>query len=1611
MRIRLLVHHLLSLLVSVSLLLTPAAPTAQAAPVPQAVSLRPEQIDTLQADTAQANSLRTNSGLFRTHIVIDSPARRARLDELGIVVLEETADRGEQTANGSDAVGGLWSAVVLADDEQLETLARLRYQPQASDEFVSLVESNTAENSWLAVGVAPLLAQSAALSAITPLPSAGEGPGVRAADARKVLRATARALTPEERTALADLTSLDDDADGLTNAQEAWWCTDPLNADSDGDGTSDGAEVQAAKDWLANRRAGPPSTGRPFAGWPPATFDPTHPPTCRDGDGDGVPDMAERWDLGLNMNAESTDRDKFDDGQELFGSTEWGRGALPRITDDAGYIFSEMPTWVKAPGNHPFVAAFPVASSLKVETVTTVTTDHVISSGTEKSYSTAKTEGTSTSVADTVTWNEWQEVSRTNENTRDSLGRTTRKAELVAEPITLGSIGATVATFVGAKCLVDGATEILTGDTRTTCERIYDNRNEIKESLIAGGKEAVYSFGYDPDADLLQNAWQLRKCALDVQLAPLHLSCLNKGIAKGAIEFYNDLRNRNAQNAIKNGDSDPGGSGTHIEVGPSEGGNSTVYAYPRYEISIPVYKPAFVPTETRTAGESRGGAITTTTEQYEEHTVTNGEAFSNGESWGNATAADSAHTADLRFTYKVRNTGTEYARQIGNLAFNLYIGDSPDPAYTYFVAPDLGGSGIFQNFMPAEEHTYTSRRIPLSLEQMKAIDLGGPLRVVVEDFTYGVDELFYQDAANAGVLVAMEDGSDDGNEAIDSYLLPTWGEESVVDVLARYFPHTADENGTVIAIWTPEYGRSDTPAWCADPKVVGIGGQRTLWCKHALATADWWNVYTNGLGDGSEGFQDTPAAPGAVALFRFNKDTDLDGYSDRSEQRMGTDPTDPGDFPRPELLAGLHSIRSGDFVTATLSLLNTGLYDAYGVEAVLIAPDDSVSITNNTVGGSGRVAAQKQVIVGSRIALQTPLPTAWTQAGHAAPAAGGYYTGGEDRTYTFIVSCGNAGGCTVSSDQLSVLWSDSKGVTGTLGYGASYASPTFLPVGGFGLTLALHSGTVANRESFTVDARTPRDTFQYTINREPYTEPLVIVSYNDPQGNHRFILPPTTASLTTPSDNLAAFSGQMLDDVGVEIVTTEEYTGGATSTRLLVNNPSETTLTDAHLFLEFINISGTVVSEVTTPVNLPPGPTTAEVAWDSTAFNPAYRADEDYIVMAFLTDYQGNILDTAGRPLSSFQDDPRPAAALDNGAQVWDFGTAQQGTLIEHPFALASVGYLDLLAYLGNAPGLSVDGPAATAISPGDVALYTVQLNTESLPVGAFEETIPVRTSDPQNPTASLTIRGTITPGPDVIWRTRAQMPTRRVGHGLAATTNGTILAIGGTDGGTQIAAVEEYNPTSDVWSVRTNLPSARERLGVASLPNGNVYAIGGCSSFTCATAYQTVEAYDLATNTWSSLADMPTARGNFGIAATGDGKIYAIAGSAGGGWLSTVEQYDSATNLWTTRPSLQIARYGLTAATGDNGKIYAFGGFNENGPLDTVEEYDPATNSWSIRSPMPTARGYLSAVIGNNSLIYVIGGSDGAGTEYATVEVYDPVTNAWTQATTMPTPRYGMCQ
>ncbi len=147
------------------------------------------------------------------------------------------------------------------------------------------------------------------------------------------LRAALGTLSTTQTAAIAELPSVDDDGDGLTNTEEGWWCTDPLNPNSDGDaqGYTDGQEVAALLDVTQPRNVrwgyGPPF-GPPNP-WPNFNNrDGSGTKVCNDGDFDTIPDFAEVYMVGTRVPYESTDNDKFDDGQELFGITYCTGGDL-----------------------------------------------------------------------------------------------------------------------------------------------------------------------------------------------------------------------------------------------------------------------------------------------------------------------------------------------------------------------------------------------------------------------------------------------------------------------------------------------------------------------------------------------------------------------------------------------------------------------------------------------------------------------------------------------------------------------------------------------------------------------------------------------------------------------------------------------------------------------------------------------------------------------------------------------------------------------------------------------------------------------------------------------------------------------------------------------------------------------------------------------------------------------------------------------------------------------------------------------------------------------------------------------------------------------------------
>ena len=224
-------------------------------------------------------------------------------------------------------------------------------------------------------------------------------------------------------------------------------------------------------------------------------------------------------------------------------------------------------------------------------------------------------------------------------------------------------------------------------------------------------------------------------------------------------------------------------------------------------------------------------------------------------------------------------------------------------------------------------------------------------------------------------------------------------------------------------------------------------------------------------------------------------------------------------------------------------------------------------------------------------------------------------------------------------------------------------------------------------------------------------------------------------------------------------------------------------------------------------------------------------------------------------------------------------------------------------------------------------------------------------------------------------WSELAPVPTTRYRLG-AGVVNGILYAIGGNNG-TTYNTVEAYNPATNTWATMAPMPTARAAVGVAVI-NGILYAVGGeyiGGSLT------NLEAYNPATNAWTELAPMPASSAGMAVGVM-NGILYAAGGisTTGQGYspLSNLQAYNPATNTWTTLPAMPTAR-GFCSGGVVNGQLYVAGGETNlalTGVLSTVESYNPSTNSWTTQASLPTAvNGSASGVLNGN--LYVVGGSD----------------------------------
>ncbi len=302
-----------------------------------------------------------------------------------------------------------------------------------------------------------------------------------------------------------------------------------------------------------------------------------------------------------------------------------------------------------------------------------------------------------------------------------------------------------------------------------------------------------------------------------------------------------------------------------------------------------------------------------------------------------------------------------------------------------------------------------------------------------------------------------------------------------------------------------------------------------------------------------------------------------------------------------------------------------------------------------------------------------------------------------------------------------------------------------------------------------------------------------------------------------------------------------------------------------------------------------------------------------------------------------------------------------------------------------SAPAIEIEPalPVRRRLALIGLALLAIALAVIAVPRGSAQSAVSAQPlSDAKSTNVSIGMQSG-----DSVWQQLLPMSLPR-GRLAAATVGSQIVAIGGETANGITGLVEIWDANQQRWNTGQNKPTPVANIGAVVL-DGQVIVPGGYTAAGIPTA--SVEAYDVVSDVWTSLAAMPAPRLAYAIVARGN-KVYVFGGWDGQGYANTTFIYDSETNRWTTGAPLPIGR-GFAGAAALNDAIYVVGGYADDHEFDRCDRYLPQEDRWEACAPMSVARGGLSLVpIGGR--LYAIGGG---WTGYLTFnERYDPDTNSW---------------
>lgn len=289
-------------------------------------------------------------------------------------------------------------------------------------------------------------------------------------------------------------------------------------------------------------------------------------------------------------------------------------------------------------------------------------------------------------------------------------------------------------------------------------------------------------------------------------------------------------------------------------------------------------------------------------------------------------------------------------------------------------------------------------------------------------------------------------------------------------------------------------------------------------------------------------------------------------------------------------------------------------------------------------------------------------------------------------------------------------------------------------------------------------------------------------------------------------------------------------------------------------------------------------------------------------------------------------------------------------------------------------------------------------------------------------PTPTPTPSPTPTPVPangldqPLTWQTLARAPIA-LAEAQSVAADGKLYVFGGYNVTTPdyqpTSAAEAFDPSTNTWTTLAPMPAAETHMGVAT--DGQFIYVAGGYTFDPRTTYQTFSTanafrYDIASNTWSTMASLPAARGA-GALAYLDGQLHFVGGvniNRAGQTEHWVLNLNDPNAQWTDSTPLPLSA-NHTSVVVLNGKIYLVGGQSTSDDSSTISSllsWDPADpGHWTTLANMPIKRSHAVVVVIDGRIV-VAGGTTGNDVPLNSVIVYSPDTNAWASQTSLPDAR-----